>query len=135
MKKFNLPLTTAISAAMLASTGCSSDKEWQTSANTKVCVDGAGKRVPEDQCNNTPPNGGVPYRWYYISRGGYVPEYYGGVSGGSYTPAASSESYAPAPAAAPAGAVTRGGFGSFGGGEGGGHGGGGEGGGEGGGGE
>ena len=104
---------------MLASAGCSSDKEWQTSANTKVCVDGAGNRVPEDQCRNPPSNGGVPFRWYYISGGGYVPGYYGGVSGGSYVPAASADSYAPAPAEAPAGAVTRGGFGSFGGGEGG----------------
>ena len=110
MKKFNLPLTTAISAAMLASAGCSSDKEWQASENTKVCVDGAGNRVPEDQCKNQ----SSPFRWYYISRGGYVPGYYGGVSGGSYVPAASENSYAPAPAEAPAGAVTRGGFGSFG---------------------
>lgn len=112
MKKFSLPLTTAISAAMLASAGCSSDKEWQASENTRVCVDASGNRMPEDQCRNQPSGGA--FRWYYISRGGYVPGYYGGVSGGSYSPAASAESYAPAPAEAPAGAITRGGFGSIG---------------------
>jgi hypothetical protein len=121
VKKFSLPLTTAISAAMLASAGCSSDEQWQASENTKVCVDVSGNRVPEDQCRNRPLGGISPFRWYYISRGGYVPSYYGTPTGGSYVPAASAESYAPAPAAAPAGAVTRGGFGDFGAVDGGGH--------------
>ena len=127
MKKFNLPLTTAISAAILASTGCSSNKEWQTSSNNRICVDQSGKRIPEDQCKNQPSTGISPYRWYYISRGGYIPSYYYPASGGSYQPSESPASYAPAPAEAPAGAVTRGGFGGIG--EG--HAGGGEGGGEG----
>src|SRR5438034_792641 len=90
MKKFNLPLTTAISAAMLACAGCSSGKEWQTSSNTKVCVDSSGNRVPED-------------RWYYIARGGYIPAYYGPVSGGGYFPAGNSSGYTTAPASAPVG--------------------------------
>jgi hypothetical protein len=112
MKKFTLPLTTAISAAMLASGGCSSDKEWQTSNNVKVCVDDSGNRIPDDQCRNQPSTGISPYRWYYISRGGYVPYYGGAVGGGSYFPAGTDSDYAPAPAAAPEGAITRGGFGS-----------------------
>lgn len=115
MSRFTLPLTTAISAAMLVSTGCGSDKEWQTNSNTKVCVDNSGQRIPEDECRNQVSTGGTPlYRWYYISRGGYVPTYYNPVGGGSLLPDEDEESYAPAPARAPAGAVTRGGFGSFG---------------------
>jgi hypothetical protein len=111
--KFTLPLTTAISAAILASTSCgnSSDGEWKTSANTRVCVDQSGKRMPEDQCVNQPSTTIPPYRWYYISRDGYVPTYNGPVSGGSYYPTVSPDSYSPAPSTARAGAITRGGFG------------------------
>ena len=128
MKKFNLPLTTAISAAILVCSACNSsnkDKDWQASDNTRVCVDRDGKRVPEDQCRNQSYNGGAyngggsgisPFLWYYIARGGYVPAYYRPAYGGSYQPADSVGSYAPAPANAPAGAVTRGGFGGIGGG-------------------
>jgi hypothetical protein len=128
MKKFNLPLTTAISAAILgvasgASAGCSSDKEWQINNDTKVCVDKSGNRVTEDRCNNAGGSGYFPYRWYYISRGGYVPYYNYPAAGGSYSPAAPASSYVPAPVAAPEGAVTRGGFGSIGGGHSGGGGG------------
>ncbi len=88
MKKFNLPLTTAISAAILATAGCSSDKEWQINNDTKLCVDQSGNRVTEDKCNNSGNPGFFPYRWYYISRGGYVPYYNYPATGGSYTPAA-----------------------------------------------
>lgn len=121
MKKFNLPLTTAISAAMLASAGCSSDREWQINNDTKLCADQAGNRVTEDKCNNQPVSGVSgfsPYRWYYISRGGYVPYYNYPVGGGSYAPSGPANSYLPAPVAAPEGAVTRGGFGNIGGGAG-----------------
>ena len=129
MKKFNLPLTTAISAAILASAGCSSDKEWQINNDTKLCVDQSGNRVTEDKCANQPSSGmsgmpGIsPYRWYFISRGGYVPYYNYPASGGAYSPSAPVNSYLPAPVAAPEGAVTRGGFGSIGEGHGGGGGG------------
>jgi hypothetical protein len=125
MKKFNLPLTTAISAAILVSAGCSSDKEWQINDDTKLCVDQSGNRVTEDRCNNPGGFGFWPYRWYYISRGGYVPYYNYPATGGSYTPSAPASSYLPAPVAAPEGAITRGGFGSIGEGHGGGDGGGG----------
>lgn len=123
MKKFNLPLTTAISAAILACSGCSSEKEWQINNDTKLCVDQNGNRVTEDRCNNPGGSGFWPYRWYYISRGGYVPYYNYPVNGGSYTPSAPASSYLPAPVSAPAGAVTRGGFGGIGEGHGGGGGG------------
>lgn len=114
MPKFNLPITTAISAAMLACAACG-NREWQTSDNVRVCVDSAGNRIPEDRCYSQPYDGYgySPYRWYYISRGGYVPYYNYPVSGGSWTPSPAG-GYQSAPAAAPAGAVTRGGFGGIG---------------------
>jgi hypothetical protein len=114
MKKFNLPLTTAISAAILASTACHSGREWQTDANTRVCVDKSGARVADDQCRSHTGSGVSPFVWYYIARGGYVPYYNRPVTGGSYQPASSPETYTSAPATAPAGAITRGGFGSIG---------------------
>jgi hypothetical protein len=119
MKKFILPLTTAVSAAMLAATACGPDREWQISNDTRVCVDQNGNRIYEDKCSNQTSPGIWPYRWYYISRGGYVPVYNYPVSGGSYDPTAPPETYQSAPAIAPEGAITRGGFGSFGGGHGG----------------
>ena len=115
MKRFHLPLTTAISAAILASSGCSSGNEWQTSENTKVCVDNEGKRVADDRCYTG--TGYSGYRWYYISRGGYIPYYGYSAGGGSWSPdSTASGSYNVAPSSPPAGAVTRGGFGSIGGG-------------------
>jgi hypothetical protein len=129
MKKFTLPLTTAISAAMLATVSCGPDREWQINNNTKVCVDQDGNRIPEDKCANHTGGGtgmgtGIsPYRWYYISRGGYVPIYSYPVSGGSYEPTEAPGNYSPAPAVAPEGAITRGGFGGIGEGHGGGGGG------------
>ena len=123
MPKFNLPLTTAISAAILATTACSNSRDWQIDNDTRVCVNDNGDRVDEGNCNRNNGAGWSPYRWYYISRGGYVPYYGNTVSGGSYFPSTTSTGYASAPAEPPPGAVTRAGFGS--------HGGGGEGGGEG----
>lgn len=118
MPKFNLPLTTAISAAILATTACSNSRDWQTSNDTKVCIDDNSNRVDEGNCNT---HTGL-YRWYYISRGGYVPYYGNMVSEGSYFPATTATGYATAPAEPPPGAVTRGGFGHAGGGEAGGDG-------------
>jgi hypothetical protein len=118
MKRFILPLTTAISAAMLASVSCGPDREWQINNNTKVCVDQNGNRIPEDKCGDQPSGTGTgaPYRWYYVSRGGYVPIYNYPVSGGSYEPSEDPTAYVPAPAVAPEGAIMRGGFGGIGGG-------------------
>jgi hypothetical protein len=108
--KFNLPLTTAISAAILATTACG-QRDWQTGNDAKVCIDDNANRIGESNCNT--PNG--PYRWYYISRGGYIPYYGNMVTGGSYFPSTTSTGYATAPAEPPPGAVTRAGFGSHGG--------------------
>lgn len=118
MPKFNLPLTTAISAAILATTACG-QRDWQIDNDTKVCVDDNSNRVDDVHCAQ-PITG--PYRWYYISRGGYVPYYGYRVGGGSYFPSTTSTGYTTAPAEPPPGAVTRGGFGGHAGGEGGGEG-------------
>ena len=107
MGKFHLPLTAAISAAILAASGCNRERDWQASSDTRVCVDDSGKRVPDERCRPVSP-GPMPYRWYYIARGGYIP-WFGHPAG---APAAGS--YRSAPGAVPAGAVTRGGFGGIG---------------------
>ena len=109
MKRFILPLTTAISAAMLACSARNSADEWQAGSNTRVCTDDWGNRVADDNCTNAVhPH----FNWYYISRGGYVPQGGGTVSGGSYVPSGSAESYGTAPLTVPPGAVVRGGFGA-----------------------
>lgn len=108
--KFHLPLTAAISAAILVTAGCNREPDWQASGDTRVCVDDSGNRVSDDRCQSPYP--GIPYRWYYISRGGYVPWLGRPVGGGTYVPGIGS--YGSAPVSAPEGAVTRGGFGGIG---------------------
>ncbi len=99
---------------MLASSSCSDRNEWQANQNTRVCTDANGNRVEEGRCQQS--DGGYnPYRWYYISHGGYIPYYGGPVGGGFYSaPAGTQGSYSTAPSSPPAGSVTRGGFGSIG---------------------
>jgi len=76
-----LPLTTAISTAMLS---CSSNpREWRTNADIKICVDDLDKRVPDGDCSNP---GDQHHRWYYINEGGYVPYPGYPVRSGSYQP-------------------------------------------------
>jgi hypothetical protein len=113
MSKFHLPLTAAISAAILAASGCNRERDWQASSDTRVCVDSSGKGVDDDRCRTGSP-GIIPFHWYYIARGGYIPWFGHAVSGGSFVPGAGA--YRSAPGSAPAGAVTRGGFGGIGGG-------------------
>jgi len=113
MSKFHLPLTAAISAAILATAGCNRERDWQASSDTRVCVDDSGKRVADDRCGAVSP-GLMPYHWYYIARGGYIPWFGHSVGGGSFV--SGGGSYTSAPSSAPAGAVTRGGFGGIGGG-------------------
>ena len=52
MKKFHLPLTTAISAAILAAgtSGCNRECDWQASTDTRVCVDNSGNRAADERC-------------------------------------------------------------------------------------
>jgi hypothetical protein len=106
MKRFVLPLTTAVSAAILSS--CSAN-EWQITGNARVCVDDAGVRVVDSRCADA---NNLHHHWYYISHGGYVPRTGGHASGGSFQPSAGGGSYSSVPESAPAGSVTRGGFGA-----------------------
>ncbi|MFV4649086.1 hypothetical protein ACNJUT_21075 [Mycobacterium tuberculosis] len=126
MKRFEgvkLTAVLAVSATVLA--GCDRKDDWQassttTNAPTRVCVDSAGKRVPDDQC---PPQGqavhsggggvGNAFLWYYIgssmaNRSYTVPPMGAPVSGGGFIPTAG-VAYHAAP-----GAVSRGGFGGIG---------------------
>lgn len=103
----------ALSAVLLA-TACApspSSNDWESDRDTRVCRDKSGKRVSDVQCHRR--SGGAA-GWYYIGRGGYIPPVgssFSSDSRGSTTPRAGA-SYYTAPAAAPASAVTRGGFGS-----------------------
>ncbi len=130
--KADLKITTALAATLLAA-GCQQqpDNGWTADRDTAVCVDRAGKRVPDAQCPRTAyagQSGGVsPFLWYYLGRSASVPYYGEPVRGGSFAMRPGS-SYSRAPAftaVTRAGAISRGGFGSSAhGGEGGGHGGG-----------
>ena len=120
-----------MAATLTALAGCSSGNDWDDNVvadrDTAVCVDQAGKRIADDNCN--PRRGGsgmgtaamLGY-WYYMGRNSRVP-YLGdsvkdgsGRFNGSNRPSAGT-SYARAPAAANmtrSAAVARGGFGSSG---------------------
>jgi hypothetical protein len=113
MRRFEGVTLTTVLAVAAAVTGCHKDNDWQASAGpTRVCVDASGARVPEAQCAPAAAHiGGVnPFVWYYLgtlnSRPNYVPPYGGYVSGGSLSPARG-VNYS----AAPAGGISRGGFG------------------------
>jgi hypothetical protein len=99
----------AVSAALSA---CGRGDDWQASAGpARVCVDGQGRRQPDQYCQTHA--GGSGLAWYYISRSlarsSGVPGIGAVVGGGSYAPA-SGVSYG----AAPTGGIARGGFGATG---------------------
>lgn len=126
--KRQLVLTSAMAATLSALGGCSSaEDDWNgnqiASTDTAVCVDDAGYRVEDWQCDDD----GRSYRgggagWFYARRGSTVP-YYGdpvvnGSNGivGSRTPEAG-KYYTRAASSANmtrSAAVSRGGFGSSG---------------------
>lgn len=93
------------------------DDDWQSDRDTRVCRDKRGLRVDEKYCKKGYTGGGnSAFMWYYLGRGSYIPPVGSSLSrtNGSYRGVAG-RSYYSAPRAAPMGAVTRGGFGSFGG--------------------
>ncbi|PKB25091.1 hypothetical protein B0I00_0272 [Novosphingobium kunmingense] len=122
-----LLLTPAMAATLASLSGCSSGgDDWDDGVvadrNTRICVNEAGERIEDFQCDTTSGRyiGGTSSRWYYLNRRSRVP-YYGdaisrsGVSGSPV--AAPGESYAAAPERANvtrSAAVKRGGFGSLG---------------------
>ncbi len=120
--KFDLKITTGVAAALLAS-ACSSqqDNGWTADRDTALCVDKAGKRVPDDQCPRQQVAGGYhgggmgsAFLWYYLGRNSVIPPYGETARGGTFSRVAGA-SYARAPASTGvtrAGAISRGGFGS-----------------------
>lgn len=108
----------ALTAVLLAS-ACSptpNGNDWQTDRDTRVCRDNRGKRVDDSQCRGGARTGGAgsAFMWYYLGRGSYVPPVgstFASDARGSYAPRAGATYYT-ATKAAPASAVTRGGFGS-----------------------
>ena len=103
---FQLPLTTAVSAAMLALAGCNDGVTVNQS--TQYCVGQENVRVDDSFCTPANNRGGF-YRWYYVSGGGRVPYVGGHAGGGRYVPSSGS-SYSSAPASASG--TVRGGFGA-----------------------
>lgn len=112
-------LTAVMAAAASVLNGCDQNDSgsWQASTATRVCVDSAGVRVPDDQCDHSSGHGGGGV--YYVGAGRTVPEVGSRASGGSLAP----EPGVAYTDAAHSFSIARGGFGGAGGGEGG-HGGG-----------
>lgn len=126
MKK-QLGMTTAMAAALVALPACSSNNGWNEDTiadrDTAICVNQAGERVDDDQCNNHRGGGsGVSsaFLWYYLGRSSAIPFYGDSIhhsryrGGGSYQPR-SGVSYGRAPVTTNvmrSQAVSRGGLGS-----------------------
>lgn len=124
MKK-QLGMTTAMAAALVALPACSSNNGWDEDVvadrETAICVNQAGERVDDDQCDNDR-GGGVSnaFLWYYLGRASAIPYYGDSIrhsryrGRGSYQPQ-SGVSYGRAPVTTNvtrSQAVSRGGLGS-----------------------
>ncbi|MBB4610167.1 MULTISPECIES: hypothetical protein [Sphingomonas] len=113
---FDLRLTTAMAAALLAS-GCNrakADDNWTTDRDTAICTDAQGVRLPDDRCRQHRVGGGGGAFWYFLGRGRAIPWFGERATGGSFR-AATGARYAYAPpgsAMTRSAAVSRGGFGS-----------------------
>lgn len=106
----NLHYVSAV-AIMLLTTACapSSDGDWKSDRDTRICRDSFGKRTDDSRCSSR--SGG--HGWYYIGRGGYVPSVGGTLTKDAYgsTSPRAGASYWTAPKTTPVSAITRGGFG------------------------
>lgn len=89
---------------------------YYAGGNTQVCTDRAGRRVPDNMCQQAYYGGGFnPYIWYYVGSNYPVPYYGTIVHGGSWSRPSNFRSYVRAPAQANVTrsvAVSRGGLGS-----------------------
>jgi len=95
---FRLALVPAVSSALLAF-GCGqSQPAPPANDSANVCVDGQGRRVPDDRCRDR----STFYHWYRGSHGGAVVPIGGSAGGHSFSHGSSSHPSS----------VTRGGFGS-----------------------
>ena len=124
MKK-QLGMTTAMAAALVALPACSSNNGWDDNVvadrDTAICVNQAGERVDDDQCDDNR-GGGMSnaFLWYYLGRSAAIPYYGDSIhhsryrGRGSYQPR-SGVSYGRAPVTTNvtrSQAVSRGGLGS-----------------------
>lgn len=81
-----LPLTSAMAAAMLALPACSEREQWNGDVaaknDTAFCIDQDGRRIDDENCREASNRGyyagGVRRgnQWYYMGRGSPLP-YYG----------------------------------------------------------
>lgn len=125
MKK-HLFLTSAMAASLLALSACSSGDGWNedvyAQSETAVCVNSAGERIPDSNCDDTYHGGHSGASWYYFGRNSRVPFYGDSVHDSRFAGTGSPEAqpgttYYRAPASTSvtrAQAVSRGGFGSSG---------------------
>lgn len=97
--KITLASVLAISAALLA--GC------ERHDGVRICGDGDGRRLPDGNCQGAG-SGGHGGRWTYV-RSGYAPAVGGAITGGVRAPETGVRY-----GAAPAGGISRGGFGGTG---------------------
>ena len=88
--RFSLVLLPAVAAALMS--GCS-----PRDSVARMCTDGNGRRVEDNQCQTSGSRGYVSggfYHWYYLSRGGAQPAAVGDVvSNGSYSPPGGARSF------------------------------------------
>ncbi len=107
-KKFGLLLVPAVSAAMLA-LGCESHPNPQ--ARSRVCVNPAGQRVPDSECDDRNPSYHTNhfYRWYILSHGASVPVFGATVPGAALN---SSTGFHSVSGSSHQSGIHRGGFGS-----------------------
>lgn len=108
MTKFDrYALAAVLTAAAAALAGCDEERP------ARVCVDQAGRRTWDDRCASGAHAGARAGVWYYIgargARGGDVPRVGDPARGGGFTPEPGV-----AYEAAPAGGISRGGFGATG---------------------
>lgn len=123
-----LLLTPAMAATLASLSACSSGDEWSEGAvadrDTRVCVNQAGQRVLDDECDERSSRyvRGSGSGWFYLGRGSRLPFYGDSVRDSRVGAVGSSvpepgRSYASAPASTNmtrSAAVSRGGFGSSG---------------------
>ena len=72
---FDLKLTTAMAAALLAS-GCNrakADDNWTTDRDTAICTDAQGVRLPDDRCRQHRVGGGGGGFWEFLGCGRAIP--------------------------------------------------------------
>ncbi len=118
----HLPLMAAVAGTLAAcdrggggATAGDGTNGWNVESPTRLCVDQNQNRLPDIDCQNGYHGGGF-HRWYYLSRGGFVPGLGRYVTGGALTPSLAEGAYhSTAASMSEARSIQRGGFGDLGG--------------------